>query len=540
MVADGRRRSLVCGLRSLTIAVALLLFFFGQTSAGRAQTAATDETPTATLLPLETETATPVGMDASPTVENVPEYSSATVQILIQMQTSPAEVREKLSGVGNVLQAEELEKLGVLLLEVPLDQLQEKMQEARALDGVGAVEFNDVVQALDTIPNDPNFGSQYALSAIRAPQGWDLSTGSAAVTIAILDSGVDLGHIDLANKIVGGYDFVNNDSVPQDDYGHGTHVAGIAAASGNNGAGMAGVSWGARIMPIKVLDAGGNGNFATVAAGIIWAADHGAQIINLSLGGPTHSFVLQSAVEYAYNKGLLLVAASGNNGAGAVYCPACYPQVMAVGATDENNQIAYFSNFGPEVDIAAPGQNIFSLAPGGYTVKSGTSMSAPHVSGLAAVLYSYAGNASAVRNAMQSSALDVGPAGWDLYSGAGLIQMDAAIRFLIPPTPAPTDSNSSTISSGNIPPAISPSLTFTQLPAPLPATPTQTFAPPIASSTLTSAPVATPTSTATLTPAPQPPRLKNLHVLLSPYPCIAIALILAGLVMIMIRMKDKG
>ena len=130
---------------------------------------------------------------------------------------------------------------------------------------------NQIIMAsiADTIPSDPNWSLQYGLVNIRAPQGWDYSTGSAAVTIAIIDSGVDLSHADLAAKIVPGYDFVNGDSIPQDDNGHGTHVAGIAAASGNNGIGVAGVSWGARIMPVKVLNAGGNGSFADVAAGII-------------------------------------------------------------------------------------------------------------------------------------------------------------------------------------------------------------------------------------------------------------------------------
>ena len=147
------------------------------------------------------------------------------------------------------------------------------------------VEPDYPVQALDTFPNDPSFASQYALTAIHAPQGWDISTGSSSVTIAILDSGVDLNHLDLAGKILQGYDFVNNDNVPFDDYGHGTHVAGIAAALGNNGLGIAGVSWGARILPVKILDASGNGSYSNVATGIIWATDQGAQIINMSLGG---------------------------------------------------------------------------------------------------------------------------------------------------------------------------------------------------------------------------------------------------------------
>ena len=510
-------------------------------------TALTGESFTETAIPFVTETNTPVVVEPSPVVENTEESSAAVVQILIQIQASAvvseSEVRETLKDQGNVIQLDELEKLGVVMLEVPLDQLEEKMRDVQAVAGVGNVELNDSVQALDTIPNDPNWGSQYALTAIRAPQGWDISTGSSAVTIAIVDSGVDLGHIDLAGKIVGGYDFVNNDNVPQDDYGHGTHVAGIAAASGNNGAGMAGVSWGARIMPVKVLGATGTGSFSTVALGIVWAVDHGAQIINLSLGTPSSSFTLQDAVEYAYDRGVLVIAASGNSGSTPVYCPACYPQVMAVGATDVNNQIASFSTYGNEVDIAAPGQSIFSLAPGGYAVKNGTSMAAPHVSGLAAILYSYSGSAATVWNAMQATAFDVGPAGWDQYSGAGLIQMDAAIRFVIPPTPLPVLPDSSSNGNGGTGnpngilislPSFTPLPTSSLLPALSPAATTPTLTPLIVS----------PTFTSTAVPVNSPPPalsgfLKRLVVFQSAPFCWGIFLLLLGLLLIWLMKRGQ-
>jgi len=537
----------------ISLLIILVFFLFGQTSLGRAQvetpspepSLTVTETPSAwtgeptveTVTPLATETTLPVVVDASLTDEYVTESSSAVVQILIQTSSNIrlSEVRENLVAHGRMVEGNELEKLGVMILEVPLDQLEEKLIELRSINGVGNVELNDAVQALDTIPNDPNWGSQYALTAIHAPQGWDLSTGSSAVTIAIVDSGVDLGHIDLADKIVGGYDFVNNDSVPQDDYGHGTHVAGIAAASGNNGAGIAGVSWGARIMPVKVLDATGGGSFATVAEGIVWAADHGAQIINLSLGAPSVSFVLQSAVEYASNRGVLLIAASGNNGSTPVYCPACYPQVMAVGATNSSNQVASFSSYGPELEIAAPGQSIFSLAPGGYSTKSGTSMAAAHVSGLAAILFSFAGNSNAVRNAMQATALDISPSGWDQNSGAGLIQMDAAIRFLIPLTPTPTSTITAVYSNGSgwsanpngifvILPSFTPLSTLSPSASLSTATATQTSTPLIEDS-----PTPTSTATATSTAEPRSAIRKNWQILISPYSCGAIGLILAGL-----------
>lgn len=513
---------------------------FTTTASEAAPTVVPEESSTVTVMPLVTETTAPVVVEATPVVENEAASSSVVVQILIQIRASANipmhEVQENLEDHGNVVQAGELEKLGIVVLEVPLDQLEEKIREVQTVSGVGKVELNDSVQALDTIPNDPSFGSQYALTAIRAPQGWDLSTGSSAVTIAVLDSGVDLGHVDLAGKVVSGYDFVNNDDVPQDDFGHGTHVAGIAAASGNNGAGIAGVSWGARIMPVKVLNSSGSGSFTTVAAGIVWATDQGAQIINLSLGTHSFSFVLQNAVEYAYNHGVLLVAASGNSGSTPVYCPACYPQVMAVGATNSSNQIASFSTYGSEVDIAAPGQSIFSLAPGGYTTKSGTSMAAPHISGLAAILYSYVGNAAAVRTAMQATALDVGPAGWDLYSGAGLIQMDAAIRFIIPPTPTPTRSVSNLNGNGW---TANPNGILISLPS---LTPSPASSLPPALSTAATTPTSTPltvspTPTSTAVPAISPPSalarfMKRLVVFQSAPFCWGVFLLLLGLLLI--------
>lgn len=411
----------------------MFVLFFGWVGRGDAQDAT--PLPDATVSPTETQNTpadlpTALATETAAPVETEANNSSDVTQILIKISARAhiQRMQDKLGQYGSVVEMEELQKLGIIMLEVPSARLNEKIKQVQGLSGVAFVEPNDSVQAADVIPNDPGWSLQYGLTAIRAPQGWSISSGSSAVTIAVLDSGVDLGHADLAGKIVAGYDFVNNDAVPQDDYGHGTHVAGIAAALGNNGTDVAGVSWGARIMPLKVLDSFGGGSYANVAAAIVWAADHGAQVINLSLGGVNPSGTLQAAVLYAYNKGLLLVAASGNNGGSQVLYPARYPEVMAVGATNAANQPALFSNHGSEVDIAAPGENIYSLWPGGTFTQSGTSMSAPFVSGLAAILFSFTDNASVVRNAIESTALDVGPVGADPFSGAGLIQMDSATR----------------------------------------------------------------------------------------------------------------
>jgi LPXTG-site transpeptidase (sortase) family protein len=347
----------------------------------------------------------------------------------------------------------------------------------------------------DTIPNDPGWRNQYGLLAIHAPQGWDLSTGSAAVTIAVEDTGVDLGHVDLAGKIVPGFDFVNSDNDPQDDNGHGTHVAGIAAAVSNNGIGVAGVSWGAHIMPVKVLNASGNGSYADVAAGIVWAADNGAQVINLSLGGSMPSFVLEDAVNFAYGRDVTLVAAAGNSGSNSVLYPARYPHVIAVAATDSSNNRASFSNFGPEIDVAAPGVAIYSTTlDNNYAYLSGTSMAAPFVSGLAAILRGIPGNVSPdeITREIETTALDLGIPGRDDLYGYGLIQMDAALQPLLP-TSTPSFTPTST-STGLPQPPFTPSSTPT---ATLTPTPTETATP-----TVTVTSTSTPASTSTGLPRP--------------------------------------
>jgi serine protease len=246
---------------------------------------------------------------------------------------------------------------------------------------------------------------------------------------------VDLTHPDLAGNLVAGYDFVNDDADPMDDNGHGTHVAGIAAAVTDNGTGVAGVSWGAQIMPVKVLNAGAGGTFDDVAQGIIWAVDNGAQVINLSLGGTTNSPVLQSAIAYAYSQGVVVVAAAGNSNSAVLY-PAAYDPVIAVAASDASDNRAGFSNYGPEVDVTAPGVNINSTAlGGGYENRSGTSMAAAFVTGEVALLLSINDGLTPdeVAYIVESTALDIGAPGVDDFTGHGLIQVDAALASVAPP-----------------------------------------------------------------------------------------------------------
>jgi thermitase len=291
---------------------------------------------------------------------------------------------------------------------------------------------------------DPDFYLQYDMSIINANTVWGLcSINASGVTIAIIDTGVDLAHPDLQTNLLSGYDFWDYDTVPQDGNGHGTNVAGIAAAA-LNGVGVAGVAPTAKILPVRVLNNQGLGYISDIADGITYAADR-AQVLNLSLGGTISSTTLLNAINYAANtKGRLVVAAAGNcgdsnypyNGCTSqnqpIY-PAAYPNVMAVAATTSSDTRASFSNVGSYVDIAAPGYNIYNTYYGNsYTYESGTSQATPHVSGLAALIWaknpSY--TAAQVWSRITSTAVDLGAAGVDTSFGAGRIDVQQALGLM--------------------------------------------------------------------------------------------------------------
>ena len=355
--------------------------------------------------------------------------------------------------------------LSVCALRVPVGQELVTVERLRRDPGVAFAELDYALRATEVItPNDPGWSQQWALAKIGALQAWGVTTGSPEVLIAVLDSGLQLSHEDLAGKVwtnadeipgngvdddangkvddVHGWRFYHRwdgsgfipaeDADVEDGYGHGTHVAGIAAAASNNGLGIAGVSWGARVMPVKVLDNTGNGWYLDVAAGIIYAADNGARIINLSVGGAPASATLCAAAEYAHRKGCLLVAAAGNTG-GQVEYPAACAHVLAVAATDPVDERASFSNLGPEVDLAAPGVDIYSawVRWGGYTSLSGTSMAAPHVSGVAALIWSRwpALSNDALTTQITRTVTDLGSPGWDEATGWGRLDAGRALSW---------------------------------------------------------------------------------------------------------------
>lgn len=282
------------------------------------------------------------------------------------------------------------------------------------------------------LPNDPLYVPyQWNIRRIRGDQAWRLAKGNGKVTVAVVDTGIDLKHPDLVQHLRPGYNSLREAALPQDDVGHGTHVAGIIAAQINNVDGIAGLSWYNPLMPIKVLDETGSGDSFAVAQGIIWATDRGAKVINLSLGNYAQGKFLHDAVKYAYKRDVLLVAAAGNESTDQLSYPAAYPEVLAVTATDEKNRTAPFSNFGSHIDLAAPGVHIASTFPDqAYAALSGTSMAAPHVSAVAALVrsaYPHLKN-SDVMNILRQSATDIGKPRFDSQSGYGLLNAEQALR----------------------------------------------------------------------------------------------------------------
>jgi len=293
----------------------------------------------------------------------------------------------------------------------------------------------------EVLPNDSLFGQQWYLknrgtiegsiegADVKATFAWDYTKGSEDVIVAVVDTGVDYEHPDLKNKVIKGYDFVNIDSDPMDDNGHGTMVAGIIGAETNNGEGIAGVCWNCRVLAVKVLNDEGLGYYSWIADGIQYAVEQGARVVNLSLGGSTPSFILEDALSYATNNNAIVVAAAGNESSQLLYPAAYSPKCISVGATDYSDLRAYFSNFGPNLDIAAPGVEILSTFPGNnYAIGDGTSFAAPIVSGAVGLLISLKPNLTPdqIRKAIIYTADDVNSnslPGFDYYLGYGRLNL---------------------------------------------------------------------------------------------------------------------
>lgn len=301
------------------------------------------------------------------------------------------------------------------------------------------------------IPNDPGYAKQWNLKLLNLETVWQNWSGSKDTIVAVIDTGILPGHPDLAGNIIPGYDFIDDDNDPTDtnkEFSHGTHVAGIIGAMTNNQQGIAGINWQVSIMPIRVIGKEGTGDYSALIAGIYWAVDNGANVINLSLAGSMDTIALREAIQYAVQHQVTVVAAAGNNGSSPILYPARYPEVISVGAVGPTRERAYYSNYGPELDLVAPGgdSSILTekyntiLSTAGYmdnntavyqyTWAQGTSMAAPHVSASVALLYS-AGITDPVeiQRLLRETADDLGSPGPDSFYGAGLLNIKRALAY---------------------------------------------------------------------------------------------------------------
>jgi thermitase len=352
-------------------------------------------------------------------------------QILVKPQNSISrEVFEAVLKEHGAERRDVLSAIGVHVLGVPEHAVDRVLEALKRNPHIAFAERDFVAETL-LVPNDTFYAShQWHLPRIEAPKAWDITTGTSSPVIAVLDTGVNALHPDLSGKVLQGYDYVNKDNDASDDHGHGTQVSGTAAAWGNNGIGVAGVAFGNYILPVKVLSATGSGSYSAIASGITYAADRGARIINMSLGGTSSSSSLQSAVDYAWSRNAVLIAAAGNDGTSSPRYPAACNNVVAVSATDSKDALASFSSYGSHLDVAAPGVNIVTTGLDGYVSASGTSFAAPVVAGTVALMGSVNGQLSNVQlvDLLKKNAVDLGAPGFDNYFGHGRVDAYRAVN----------------------------------------------------------------------------------------------------------------
>jgi thermitase len=343
---------------------------------------------------------------------------------------SPDRAATVAAPFGAVIE-KELGSTGVLVLRLPNTVSAEAV--ALAMSRHPEVEFAevDILVPPSRLPNDPLFASQWHLAKISSSSAWDQSTGYSGLIIAVLDTGVDGTHPDLSSGMVGGWNMYDNNSNTADVYGHGTKVAGTIAATSDNANGVSGIVWNSRIMPIRISDPAGWAASSAAAQGLIWAADHGARIANISYE-VSDSATVTSAAQYFQQHGGVVTISAGN--AGSVLSSSDNPYVLTVSATDSQDLLASWSNRGSNIDVAAPGVNVYTTTQGGsYGAVSGTSFSAPVAAGVAALVLSVnpALSGAQALNIVKGSADDLGPAGWDPSYGAGRVNAAAAVALAL-------------------------------------------------------------------------------------------------------------
>ena len=287
---------------------------------------------------------------------SAPERQFVPGQILVKPRAGLAEpefaARVRFHGAWH---RQTLRHLNVRVLNLSEARVETVLAALRNDPGIEFAERDGLARAA-FVPNDPYVlsGSEWHLTKIQAPQAWNLTTGSANTVVAVLDSGINAAHPDLAGRVLPGYDFLDNGTDTSDDFGHGTAVAGVVVAAGNNGAGVAGVAYGCSVLPVRVVDTSGFATYSCIAQGIRYAVDQGARVINISIAGSSPSSTLQDAINYAWSSNVVVVAAAGNNASSMAQYPAACQHVVAVAATEPDDTLAYFSSYGNFVALSAP------------------------------------------------------------------------------------------------------------------------------------------------------------------------------------------
>ncbi|WP_408955169.1 S8 family peptidase [Natroniella sp. ANB-PHB2] len=368
-----------------------------------------------------------------------------TPELLVKFKKE--EMKEEILKEYGLKLKNELTGIGVSLLTgVEAEESQDLVKELNQRKGVEFAELNRQVKRLEIAnhPDDKQYEKQWHYSAISLPQAWQETTGSEEVTVAVIDSGIDKGHIDLEEQKIKLLDEEKYEDkglpsslVDEDEGGHGTHVTGtIGALASNQDGEVVGTNWNVTLFPIRVFgeDLNSSGSYGLVAGAIELAVDNGADIINLSLGGNFPSKALKEAIDYAYQNDVTVIAAGGNEGNPDLFYPAQFETVISVGAVDHNLELTLFSNYGKSLDFVAPGQNIYSTIPDNqYGYSHGTSMAAPHVAGVAALLLAEEPDLTPdqIKERLKTTAQDLGAEdvgrGWDFKYGYGLINAHAAV-----------------------------------------------------------------------------------------------------------------
>ncbi len=311
-------------------------------------------------------------------------YDPRRVAVTFKAGVTRARIAAVIFDAGGTLELA-IPAIRAYLVGVEPERRAEVLASLQSSSAVASASNEPISEALDTSPDDTDWPQQDGLRVAGFPKAWDVTQGSSKIVVAVIDTGVDANHPDLRGALVPGWDFIGNDGDPSDDHGHGTAVAGVVAARSNNHVGGAGICWRCLVMPIKALDAKGSGDDTLIAAGIVWAIDHGARVINLSLGGPGSSVELANALGYASAKGVVVIAAAGNAGTTTQFYPAADSHAISVAATTVVDSRYSWSNFGSWVRLAAPGCNIAPILGDGYGTFCGTSSATPVVAGLVAL-----------------------------------------------------------------------------------------------------------------------------------------------------------